>query len=262
MLYRFSGATVRRTIDRSHASVPEHAHDWPLLSLFTLGSYSSCTELGETVVAGPSAVLYAAGAAHRNTAGAEGFEQIEIEFDPAWLQWGRLPDNPVLQWTGGLTGAETRALVRLCSRTVSEQRLRAALQQFLLTALRGSRTRHPDWLDGVVQQLRIDPARNITSLARETGLHPSWLGTAYRQAAGEGLMETAARYRVERAARLLRETDVTFTQVAMESGFCDQSHMIRTFRRVLGRLPSAVRADREDIRQADSNNAGVHRSRC
>ncbi|HLW73800.1 MAG TPA: helix-turn-helix domain-containing protein, partial [Gammaproteobacteria bacterium] len=83
----------------------------------------------------------------------------------------------------------------------------------------------------------------------EAGLHPSWLGTAYRRAAGEGLMDAAARFRVEHAARLLRETDAALACIAMEAGFCDQSHMIRTFRRVLGRLPSAVREDRRQFRQ-------------
>lgn len=86
MMHEFSGARVRRVIDRSGARVPEHAHDWPLLSLFVMGSYSNHTEMGEQFIAGPSAVLYAAGATHCNIAGADGFEQIEIEFDPAWLR--------------------------------------------------------------------------------------------------------------------------------------------------------------------------------
>jgi AraC family transcriptional regulator len=62
-------------------------------------------------------------------------------------------------------------------------------------------------------------------------------------------MNTAARFRVEQAARLLRETDLPLAYIATDAGFCDQSHMIRTFRRVLGRLPSAVREDKEHFRQ-------------
>lgn len=63
-------------------------------------------------------------------------------------------------------------------------------------------------------------------------------------------METAARFRVERAARLLRETDHACAYIAHEAGFCDQSHMNRTFRRLLGRAPSEVRDDRGAFRQA------------
>ena len=86
MLRELSGASVRRVIDRKEAQLPEHAHDWPVLSLFVLGSYANHTEFGETRIAGPSAILYRAGASHRNVVGSVGFEQIAIEFDPAWLE--------------------------------------------------------------------------------------------------------------------------------------------------------------------------------
>ena len=94
-------------------------------------------------------------------------------------------------------------------------------------------------------------------MAREAGRHPSWLGSAYRRATGEGLSDTAARLRIECAARLLRETDQACAAVAQEAGFCDQSHMIRTFRRVLGRLPSAVRDDRVGFRQPHAHAVGA-----
>jgi AraC family transcriptional regulator len=62
-------------------------------------------------------------------------------------------------------------------------------------------------------------------------------------------METAVRFRVERAARLLRETDQPAACIALEAGFCDQRHMNRTFRRLLGRTPSEVRDDQSDLRR-------------
>ena len=72
----------------------------------------------------------------------------------------------------------------------------------------------------------------------------AWLGAAYKQAAGEGLADTAARFRVECATRLLRETSLPYVDIAMEAGFCDQSHMIRSFRQLLGRTPSQICAER------------------
>lgn len=84
-MLRFGGATIRRVIDRSDACVPEHAHDWPVLSIFLLGRCLNETELGETLIAEPSAIFYRAGAAHRNAVGRVGFEQIDIEVDAEWL---------------------------------------------------------------------------------------------------------------------------------------------------------------------------------
>jgi AraC family transcriptional regulator len=254
MLRKLSGTSVRRVVDRSHARIPEHAHDWPVLSIFVLGRYSNQTDLGEIVIAGPSAILYRAGAAHRNLVGSAGFEQIEIEFDPDWLGRSLIPDAPVSRWLGGRTGAEARTLARLCGQEAEEEYLRAALQRFLQRACSQIARDPPGWVDKATQRLSEDTTLRVGDLADEMRRHPSWLGTAYRRATGEGLTETAARFRLEHAALLLRETDQPGACIALEAGFCDQSHMNRTFRRLLGRLPSEVRDDRSGFRQTSTGN--------
>ena len=249
MLQRFDGVSVRRVIDRGLARVPEHAHGWPVLSLFVMGAYTNQTEIGEEFVSGPSAVLYRAGAAHRNLVGPDGFEQVEIEFDPAWLGSMAIPDVPVQRWVGSDVATQARSLADLCGQDPTENRLRAAVGRFLEHAGRQPLRPRPDWMDVVAIRLRNSPSIGVEDLAKEAHRHPSWLGQAYKRATGEGLLETAARLRVEHAARLLRETDQSFAAIAQDAGFCDQSHMNRTFRRILGRSPSAVRTDRAILRR-------------
>lgn len=249
MLRNLDGVSVRRVVDRSGARVLEHAHDRPVLSLFVLGAYTNWTEIGETIVQGPSAVFYRAGAAHCNLAGAEGFEQIEIEFDPAWLGLQAIPDRPVQHWVGGKAGAEARSLAHLCNGDLSAERLLTATRRYF-----ENRVRYPDrpkseQMGFIDRSVRGNPQLKISDIAKSAGLHPSWLGHAYKCAVGEGLLETMARLRVERATRLLRETDQPYASVAAEAGFCDQSHMNRTFQRILGRRPSTVRQERAILRQ-------------
>jgi AraC-like DNA-binding protein len=220
-----------------------------VLSLFVIGGYLNETELGEVLIAGPSAILYRAGAAHRNTIAPTGFEQIEIEFDPGWLGHALLPVAPVSRWLGGRMGAEAKVVAQICRREMDEERLRVAVQRFVKRACHEPDRAPPNWLGTITRRLRENTTLKVSALAAEVRRHPSWLGTAYRRASGEGLLETAARLRVERAARLLRETDLPSASIAVEAGFCDQSHMNRTFRRMLGRLPSAVREDRRGFRQ-------------
>jgi AraC family transcriptional regulator len=243
ILHESSGVIVRRVVDLSDARVPEHAHDWPVLSIFVLGGYLNQTELGRRLIDGPSAVLYRAGSAHRNTALSVGFEQIEIEFDPEWLGRAPVPCTAVSHWIGGHAGFMARSLAQYCSGVISAADIRAALWRFMCT-IRGAHERtHAPWVDVVSQRLREDTSLKVHELARKVGRHPSWLGSAYRQATGEGLLEAVARFRIECASRLLRETDRSYACVALEAGFCDQSHMNRSFRRILGRLPTAVRQD-------------------
>jgi AraC family transcriptional regulator len=248
MLHRFTGAFVRRVIDRGHTRVPEHAHDWPMVSIFVIGSYLNETEIGEKFIAGPSAVFYRAGAAHRNTISADGFEQIEIEFDPAWLGRSFLPALPVQRWIGGDTRAVRQSLLHTCGPNGSDLPLRDALRRFLGTAQEPA-CEPPDWIGTVVRRLKNDTTLRVKDLAQGLDRHPSWIGSSYRRATGEGLQETAARFRVERAASLLRESEQSCARVAFEAGFCDQSHMNRTFQRVLGRSPTEVREDRLSFRR-------------
>lgn len=248
VLHSFSGVRVRRVVDRSHADIPEHAHDWPVLSLFVLGSYNNETELGELGITGPSVLLYGAGAAHRNRIGPLGFEQIEIEFDPDWLGRPLMPTRPVARWLDGWTGHRVRGLARECIAATTGAGLRDVVRDFVKGVDRQLPPPRAGWIAEVEQRLRNNPGEGVGALARHVGRHPAWLGSAYRRATGEAPSEAAARFRVERAARLLRETDEPPAEIATEAGFCDQSHMIRTFRRLLGRLPSAVRADAAAMR--------------
>jgi len=244
----FSGASIRRVIDRSRAEVPEHVHDWPVLSLFVMGSYLNETEIGESYISGPSAVFYRARAAHRNTSGAVGFEQIEIEFDPAWIGCRSLPSAPALRWIGGATGADVRHLVNTCVRESSEDRLRRALQQFLASANQQPQREPAPWVGTITQRLKENAGLKVSELAKDVERHPSWAGSVYRQATGESVHQTAARYRVELATCLLRETEQSFASIALDAGFCDQSHMNRSFMRLLGRSPAVIRQDGRGFR--------------
>ena len=55
--------------------------------------------------------------------------------------------------------------------------------------------------------------------------------------------ETVRRRRVERATVQLRASTAPLADIAAECGFCDQSHMNRAFRAVLGRTPLDVRRE-------------------
>ena len=88
--------------ERPESSIDEHAHDWPVLSLYVMGSCTRLFNREAVAITGPCAVLHPRGEFHFSRVGAAGFEQVDIEFDPAWL---RLSDVGALQrvhhWRGG-----------------------------------------------------------------------------------------------------------------------------------------------------------------
>jgi AraC-like DNA-binding protein len=237
------GARAVRIADPRRSAIPDHSHDWPILSLYLVGTHSKVHELGEDRLSGPAAVLHAAGARHANVIGDVGVEQIDIEFDPAWL--GRKGIAARIEhvrcWNEGPVARAARALAaEWWRRDRAEVELRSATAAFLRLALGAVPVRRPAWVAQVSRALADESPPSTIDLARRLGLHPGWLAQAYCAATGEGVQETVRRHRVERALALVCEAGESQAQVAIAAGFCDQSHMIRSFRRVLGRTPAQL----------------------
>jgi AraC family transcriptional regulator len=242
----FSGARGARVIGGGNTRVGEHSHDWPVLSLYVMGDYRKTSQDGETSINGPSVVLHGAGEAHANQLNAVGLEQIDIEFDPEWLRGETTVSHfgGVRCWMGGRVAAMGMQLASLWTDpNSSEQQLAEETAGFLHFALASPEEKRPQWLDRVSRRLQIDSPPTASDLAEPLGLHPTWLAQAYRAAAGEGLRQTLQRRRVEHATMLLRTSDFGLADLAADAGFCDQSHMNRAFRQLLGRTPAQVRAE-------------------
>jgi AraC-like DNA-binding protein len=89
----------------------------------------------------------------------------------------------------------------------------------------------------------VDGAADLSlgGLARLVELHPNYLVRSFSQALGLSPHAYALQCRVGRAKAAL-VAGMSGAEAAQEAGFCDQSHMIRQFRRHLGVTPSALRA--------------------
>jgi AraC-like DNA-binding protein len=237
-LRTFSGARIVRIADAPDARTAEHAHDWPILSLHVAGTCRKVCEGGETVIAGPSAVLHGMDVPHANVVGPSGFEQLEIQFDPAWVGVMGRELRTMRWWTSGRLASASMSLARTWrDASASELAIAGAARRFLQLALACQDGARPQWLDRVERYLSGLDRISAQEIALRLGVHPVRLARAYRAAVGEGIHETVRRRRVERALMLLRDADWPAAQVAAEAGFCDQSHMIRCFRTVLGRTP-------------------------
>ncbi len=101
----------------------------------------------------------------------------------------------------------------------------------------------PSWIDGLCALLQEDERStwSLTDLATFAGVHPAYLGRAFRKHVGVGLGDFQRALRVERARRLLESTTRSVADIAATTGFCDQSHLNRSFRRVLGVTPYRYR---------------------
>lgn len=80
------------------------------------------------------------------------------------------------------------------------------------------------------------------ALARVAGLSPYQLDQRLRRLFGTTTKEHVQRERLDRAMRLLRESDTPITEIAQRVGYADQSSFTRVFKRAVGSSPGAFRA--------------------
>ncbi|HET8845815.1 MAG TPA: helix-turn-helix domain-containing protein, partial [Ktedonobacteraceae bacterium] len=82
---------------------------------------------------------------------------------------------------------------------------------------------------------------SLDALARQTGFSSYHFARLFRHTLGESPHQFVLRQRIEKAQRLLQQTEEPLVQVALESGFANQSHLTRIFKRQLGLTPRMYR---------------------
>lgn len=245
---RFGGAAVSRIMHPPHQRISAHEHDWPTLAIYRTGDFRERADGGgEVCFDGPSFVFQPAGAVHEDTIGGGGLETLTMMFDPDWLSDEARAVLPrITHWRpGGPAVMAARALLLdWQDEAFDEREVSARTSRFVVDAF-ASETQSvvpPVWGECVVAALG-EEAASTEIVAQRLSLHPAWLARAYRAWRGEGMAETVRRKRVERAAIALRASTDALADVAVAAGFCDQSHMNRAFRAVLGRTPLEVRRE-------------------
>jgi AraC family transcriptional regulator len=97
-------------------------------------------------------------------------------------------------------------------------------------------------LQDVIDFVRENLARNIGihDLAATAGLSASHFKTLFKLSTGLPVHRYVIRRRVDEAVRLLSRAGARSSEVALQVGFADQSHMARCMRKVIGMTPTMV----------------------
>lgn len=85
----------------------------------------------------------------------------------------------------------------------------------------------------------LDARLSVVTLAAEAGLSPSHFARAFRESTGRSPHRYLLTQRLERGRRLLAAPGTTISEVAARTGFADQAHFTRLFRREFGLTPGA-----------------------
>ena len=227
-----------------------HSHDTPSLTLVLGGRYQE-TIRGRSIWHSPGALLfYPPGEMHSQLFPSAG--ALKLSLAPAAPMLDYLTDRLHLAEAPFAVAPE---LVRLGQRMAQELRVadaysRLALEglSWELIALFGRHARHRENEGSAcVAKARacidaqLDQPLSIAQLATRCDVHPARLVRAFRRELGVGPGEYQRALRLKHALRLVGETDMPLSDVALACGFCDQSHFSRAFKAAYGCAPTAFR---------------------
>jgi len=108
---------------------------------------------------------------------------------------------------------------------------------------------------------KLDSRIRVTDLAGVVRLSTSHFFRAFSKTFGESPLTYIMRRRIRRAQQLMLTSRLRLSQVALECGMCDQAHLSRAFRRIVGTNPNSWRRQFLVGPAPDNSIAGKSRSR-
>ena len=223
--------------------LPPHTHEHATLNVVLHGNYGEAVERRGLESYGPATLIAKPpGASHWNQLGPDPAECLVVE-----LKGGTFVTDFLVRRSADIARYGGRLRAELARQDDLRLLIVEGFVAELLGAVALTRSPRPEsgraWLLRVRDLLHDNPGPlSLTMIAARVGLHPIYVARAFRARFGCSVGEYARVLRVERARRLLHHTGLALSEVALRTGFADQSHLTRDFRRAFEQSPAAYRS--------------------
>lgn len=239
-------------------TLPPHYHEHACLSILASGSMEKAFTTRTYELPAASLITIPPGETHIDWFGKQGTHIVVIELDKNISKrhtmmepTGKLLEDVIEQRGRAIDGfarrlsRELRAPDDLSSLAVSGlvfELISSLGRKDYFSERTGSV--QPGWLPKVIEYLHAYDDRHvrIEDVAREVDLHPGYLARSFRKHVGMPLGSYAREIRLERVAAELATSEERILDIAIASGFTDQSHLTRLFRQRFGVTPAQYRA--------------------
>jgi AraC family transcriptional regulator len=228
-----------------------HFHEHAYFSLILEGTYTE-TYRGSSAVCGAGSVRFLpAGEMHSNSYDSN-VRCLLVEILPSALD--RLSGYAAVIKSPGEVSTAKAALLsrRLCSEFREKDDLALLAMEGVLLEMLAEGVRSagvapkraaPRWLQRARDLLdtRFLDVPSLGEIAAVASVHPVHLSREFRKHYDCTIGEYLRKLRVEHASRLLVNTDIPLSEIALTCGFADQSHFSATFKRTTGITPARFR---------------------
>jgi len=249
----FAGFAVFESLYRPNQRIPKHSHEQTYISIVLRGSYTE--ECGPTAweCATGQTILHVAGECHSDRFHRNGGQVLNLELFPSFLR--RLCEC-------GSVNADSRTLLKSVYAMQLGLRLHKEVSscdpwstlsiegltmELLAEVFRQRATRLKsqgrDWLSRVTEILhaKFQEPVMLSELAADVCVHPVHLARAFRKRYLCSVGDYLRKLRIEAACHALLNSDTPIAEIALHSGFSDQSHLCRTLKQYTGMSPRHFR---------------------
>ncbi len=245
-----SGIELTELVYGNGLRLPRHVHENGGFSLVLDGTHSEGYGSRELVGRPHNVTFTPGGAEHTNVFAPKGAHCFTIELPQRLM--ARLDGAPLadpFEQHGGMLELLAYRLLDECRNAddVAPLAIEGLVLEMVAVAARTVRSSGDSKKTPAIRRVRelleahfAEPLR-LDDLAAAVGRHPVYVATSFRRAYGETIGAFVRRLRVEHARRELARGALPIVEIALESGFANQSHFTRAFRKAHGITPAAYR---------------------
>jgi AraC family transcriptional regulator len=229
-----------------------HAHENARFVFVLRGSCcETCNGADHELTAG-TLLFRPAGDSHRNTIAASGATLLLADLPAEWVSHAREQSASLDRYTvlrGGLPG---HLAARLHGEFLQRDDVAPLAIEALLLGLVAETARHalraadrkpPRWLEEARAMFheQFDERLTLAVVAAAVGVHPVHLARSFRECYGCTPGDYLRGRRMDFVCRQVAASDRPLSEIALDGGFCDQSHFTRHFKRHTGLTPFEYR---------------------
>jgi AraC family transcriptional regulator len=234
---------ISLTNHSGNSNIPLHSHDKPYLCLLATGAYKEESNTVDIITQG-EAIYRTANYEHSNSFSGKGGLCLNIELNDyehfTTLNNFRLP-NEVSKQRGTV---ELYKLLYGLKQGLANDIINIHCYESMISVISTLNERGDiNWIKKVKELINDNPLDplSLDKLSLEFSLHPNYIVRKFKEITGFKLFEYLTKIRLEHSINYLLSNNESITSIALESGFYDQSHYCRNFKKHIDTTPNNFR---------------------
>ena len=242
---------LTKTFRPAGLRIPKHVHEFTNIGLCTEGTFRETVSAKWREISSATLICRPAGEPHANCYGPLPVQCLIFEVPSTTLASFR-ELSPILERTVCLQSETVQFMAMRMDRELqigdcfTALSLESLVYELIIHASRNLLDRSgpaPQWLSRVRELFHdgFNSSLRLCDIADAVQVHPARLSKMFREYFHMTPGEYVRELRVLHGARLLA-SDMPLAEIALVSGFCDQSHFSRAFKRRFGSTPARYQA--------------------